>query len=239
MAGTDHLPLAITPEEARSVSRHGNNSTLDKPKRQHRKSHGKIGFRDLARTIAQRWKTIDAANRQVLEDQARVEKLQYANALRLWKEQQQETQQLAATAASEQEQTQASLAFPLSATPFQNDLSMEQARHRIDYLQTLRSQIESEIQNHLQQSQQQDVQQGGLVFLSNNNTSDEDLLEPLQVESASPMCVPSFPRTTSVQNILFSLAHMDEDENTSSTVQQEQHDFSMDSSFVFWVLEEI
>ena len=238
MAGTDHLPLAITPEEARSVSRHGN-ITLVKPKRQHRKSHGKIGFRDLARTIAQRWKTVDAANRQVLEDQARVEKLQYANALRLWKEQQQETQQLAATAASEQEQTQASLAFPLSATPFQNDLSMEQARHRIDYLQTLRSQIESEIQNHLQQSQQQDVQQGGLVFLSNNNTSDEDLLEPLQVESASPMCVPSFPRTTSVQNILFSLAHMDEDENTSSTVQQEQHDFSMDSSFLFWVLEEI
>ena len=79
--GTDHLELRVTPEDVRNlVIAHANRG-----KRAHRKSHGKISFRDLARTIAARWKKIDEAPKAVFDNQAMIEKEKYSRAYKAWK----------------------------------------------------------------------------------------------------------------------------------------------------------
>ena len=79
--GTDQANLPVTVEELRVVSLAHKNA----PKRIHRKTHGKIGFRDLARTIANRWKKLDKSTRQLLEEQAVEEKKEYAIRHKAWK----------------------------------------------------------------------------------------------------------------------------------------------------------
>lgn len=54
-------------------------------KRRHRKSHGKIGFADLARTIAEKWKTLDPESRKVFEACAAKEKERYQKEITEWK----------------------------------------------------------------------------------------------------------------------------------------------------------
>lgn len=54
-------------------------------KRRHRKSHGKIGFADLARTIAEKWKNLDAESRKVFEACAAKEKERYQKEITEWK----------------------------------------------------------------------------------------------------------------------------------------------------------
>jgi hypothetical protein len=53
-------------------------------KRKHRKTHGKIGFGDLARTIANTWKAMDAADKIVFEERAAIEKQEYVEAVEKW-----------------------------------------------------------------------------------------------------------------------------------------------------------
>lgn len=55
-------------------------------KRRHRKTHGKIGFADLARTISCKWKEIDAETKERFEREADKEKQRYKIALSKWKE---------------------------------------------------------------------------------------------------------------------------------------------------------
>jgi hypothetical protein len=55
-------------------------------KRRHRKSHGKIGFADLARRIAGKWKSIDPESRSVFEACAAKEKQRYKEEIKVWKE---------------------------------------------------------------------------------------------------------------------------------------------------------
>jgi hypothetical protein len=74
----------FTPEDVSNmVIMHAN-----KPKRPHRKTHGKIGFADLARTIAGRWKTLDKTGRMVFEERARLEKARYRVKVADWLERQ-------------------------------------------------------------------------------------------------------------------------------------------------------
>lgn len=54
-------------------------------KRRHRKSHGKIGFADLARTIADKWKSLDAESRKVFEACAAKEKERYQEEVKKYK----------------------------------------------------------------------------------------------------------------------------------------------------------
>lgn len=76
--------LIFTPEDvANMVIMHAS-----KPKRPHRKTHGKIGFADLARTIAARWKKLDSAGRSVFEERARLEKARYRIMVADWLERQ-------------------------------------------------------------------------------------------------------------------------------------------------------
>ena len=64
---------------------------MKKEKRRHRKTHGKISFADLARTIAQKWKTLQAADKVVFEERAEIEKARYKEDLEEWNIKQQQS----------------------------------------------------------------------------------------------------------------------------------------------------
>ena len=55
-------------------------------KRVHCKTHGKIGFAEMARVIGARWKALDPNKRKVFELQAQKEKKRYKVELAFWKE---------------------------------------------------------------------------------------------------------------------------------------------------------
>ena len=59
-------------------------NTIKPKKRKHRKSHGMIGFAELARTIADKWKTIDEDGRSPYEEKAGEEKAKYKVQLEQW-----------------------------------------------------------------------------------------------------------------------------------------------------------
>jgi len=59
-------------------------------KRKHRKTHGKIGFADMARTISSKWKSMDPEEKKPFEVQAATEKQKYLIALEEWKKEQAE-----------------------------------------------------------------------------------------------------------------------------------------------------
>mmetsp|Transcript_8374 Transcript_8374/g.17421 ORF Transcript_8374/g.17421 Transcript_8374/m.17421 type:complete len:310 (-) Transcript_8374:65-994(-) len=62
-----------------------------KPKRAHRKTTGgKIGFQELNRLIAQRWKKVPAYAKQVYQQQAHLDKMAVEKQLIAWKRQQEE-----------------------------------------------------------------------------------------------------------------------------------------------------
>lgn len=55
-----------------------------KPKRKHRKSHGKISFAELARVIANKWKELESSRKTVFERRAAYEKQRYVKAVEEW-----------------------------------------------------------------------------------------------------------------------------------------------------------
>jgi len=59
-----------------------------KEKRSHRKTHGKISFGDLARTIANKWKKLDEKTKAIFEGSASIEKERYKKELTEWTKQQ-------------------------------------------------------------------------------------------------------------------------------------------------------
>jgi len=68
-----------TPEEIEKMLKLGGRS------QPHRKTHGKIGFLDLAKTIAEKWKNISSEDRSPYLEKAKVEKDKYMKALEEWK----------------------------------------------------------------------------------------------------------------------------------------------------------
>jgi hypothetical protein len=58
--------------------------TLKPTKRRHRKSHGMIGFAQLAKTIAEKWKVLDRTEKAVYEAKAAIEKGKYSEQLDEW-----------------------------------------------------------------------------------------------------------------------------------------------------------
>lgn len=59
--------------------------TEEERRRKHRKTHGKIGFADLARSIAEKWKNVEPTARSVFEARADIEKQRYKKELEAWK----------------------------------------------------------------------------------------------------------------------------------------------------------
>jgi hypothetical protein len=55
-------------------------------KRRHRKSHGRISFGDLARTIAENWKSVSPKAKSIFEHYAERDSLRYKRELKLWKD---------------------------------------------------------------------------------------------------------------------------------------------------------
>eukprot|EP00529_Nitzschia_sp_RCC80_P017903 CAMPEP_0113507290 /NCGR_PEP_ID=MMETSP0014_2-20120614/36381_1 /TAXON_ID=2857 /ORGANISM="Nitzschia sp." /LENGTH=816 /DNA_ID=CAMNT_0000402879 /DNA_START=176 /DNA_END=2626 /DNA_ORIENTATION=+ /assembly_acc=CAM_ASM_000159 len=57
-----------------------------KTKRRHRKSHGKISFGDLARSIADSWKTVCPKNKAIFDHYAERDMLRYKRELKVWRD---------------------------------------------------------------------------------------------------------------------------------------------------------
>jgi hypothetical protein len=55
-----------------------------KAKRKHRKTHGKIGFADLARTIAARWRSLEPPIKAMYDGCASIEKARYQKEVAVW-----------------------------------------------------------------------------------------------------------------------------------------------------------
>lgn len=88
LEGIDHLGLPITMNNLRVVSQ----EHKAKPgKRLHRKTHGKIGFKELARIVADRWKKIDCDTKRVLKAAAAIEKEEYWIQLEKWTQSEEHT----------------------------------------------------------------------------------------------------------------------------------------------------
>lgn len=58
----------------------------DQSRRKHRKTHGKIGFAEMARLVALRWSKLDTTTKQGFEEQANLEKARYFQLLEVWKQ---------------------------------------------------------------------------------------------------------------------------------------------------------
>lgn len=54
-------------------------------KRRHRRSHGKIGFEELSRKVASKWKVLDSESLHVIRTQAQIEKERHQYDMRRWK----------------------------------------------------------------------------------------------------------------------------------------------------------
>mmetsp|Transcript_15222 Transcript_15222/g.31386 ORF Transcript_15222/g.31386 Transcript_15222/m.31386 type:complete len:224 (-) Transcript_15222:148-819(-) len=80
--GTSHLQYPVSHQEVlMTLWRHKNKPA----KRVHRKTHGKISFRELSLTIAGRWKHLDHQSTRVLQEHAKELKRDYKNAVKLYK----------------------------------------------------------------------------------------------------------------------------------------------------------
>mmetsp|Transcript_9603 Transcript_9603/g.20659 ORF Transcript_9603/g.20659 Transcript_9603/m.20659 type:complete len:728 (+) Transcript_9603:416-2599(+) len=76
-----HLaPTTTTPDPI-----HEEEPPKKKKKRPHRRTHGKISFSDLARTIATKWKAMDDTDKAPFATRAAVEKERYQREVKMWK----------------------------------------------------------------------------------------------------------------------------------------------------------
>jgi hypothetical protein len=83
----------------------------DQSKRKHRKTHGKIGFTDMARQISQKWKDLEEELRRPFIEQAKKEKEKYMVAKDAWV-QEQKVAVKARTEALAKEEAEAATASP-------------------------------------------------------------------------------------------------------------------------------
>ena len=76
--------ITNNPEITLAETLHKISSTPKPKKRRHRKSHGMIGFADLARTIAEKWKALESSDKTIYESKAGEEKAKYKKLLEKW-----------------------------------------------------------------------------------------------------------------------------------------------------------
>jgi hypothetical protein len=80
--------LAALPSDSQQID---DGLTEEERRRKHRKTHGKIGFADLARSIATKWKNCEPKSRASFEARAESEKQRYKVELAAWKKAQEGT----------------------------------------------------------------------------------------------------------------------------------------------------
>jgi hypothetical protein len=124
-----------------ALSDQSNSSSNNNNKRRiHRKTHGKIGFADMARSIGAKWKTLASSDKQVFEKQAAKEKERYATELAVWKEQQklkqeQQQQQESSQSAKHSESDHAENAAADSSTVKNQMMTDGVSRQRLSLFQ--------------------------------------------------------------------------------------------------------
>jgi HMG (high mobility group) box len=91
-----------------------------KEKRSHRKTHGKISFGDLARTIANKWKKLDDSKKVVFEGSASEEKDRYRRELQEWNKKQKKWKEATAKMTHLQHHHRDHLFSPSIVTPTQH-----------------------------------------------------------------------------------------------------------------------
>uniref|UniRef100_A0A7S1UM97 HMG box domain-containing protein n=1 Tax=Grammatophora oceanica TaxID=210454 RepID=A0A7S1UM97_9STRA len=140
-------------------------------RRRHRKTHGKIGFADLARSIAEKWKNIDKESRAFFEGKAEAEKARYKKELDAWmktqknKKQAKKSKAAAERAAALHQQQNSSLpamvGMDTSTQMLQQQLMMQQqaAYMQQKRLEAMLMQQQQQAQMKLMLLQQQQLQQ--------------------------------------------------------------------------------
>ena len=87
IAGTENTPITAEDVERVAIARRIEDGLPVKPKRKHRKSHGKISFAELARVIANKWKNLDPTSKNLLLERAASEKARFLRELEEWTKQ--------------------------------------------------------------------------------------------------------------------------------------------------------
>jgi hypothetical protein len=86
--GLDQLQLSSHEEKIAHIKRVTMNQLKlqQKKRRPHRKTHGKISFGDLAKTIAEKWKSVDNETKSLFEELSQQDKIRYKDELKVWNE---------------------------------------------------------------------------------------------------------------------------------------------------------
>mmetsp|Transcript_44076 Transcript_44076/g.106260 ORF Transcript_44076/g.106260 Transcript_44076/m.106260 type:complete len:466 (+) Transcript_44076:218-1615(+) len=172
-------------EESSETS--GDNNGPAIKRRIHRKTHGKVGFAEMARSIGAKWKALPDSDKEVFVKQASKEKERYAKELALWKEQQklkeQQQQEMANSIAASNARNDSNRsngvdAFADSATKQRLALLQDVTRGSTD-LSTIN--ILRALQGQQQQPQQQQQQLGS----ENNNNSNNVKSYPNAAEASA------------------------------------------------------
>ncbi|KAL7577257.1 hypothetical protein ACA910_003578 [Epithemia clementina (nom. ined.)] len=145
--GTDALGLPVTLQDLQQVSE----EHQKKGKRVHRRTHGKISFRDLARTVANRWKTLDASTRRLLDLQALAEEEQHAKLNREWLKMQ--NQQMEAAISRQARMLGGHQAYDTTTTPSSTESWTNGTEDRLN-MGNHRQEVD-----HWEPQQQQELQQ--------------------------------------------------------------------------------
>jgi HMG (high mobility group) box len=69
---------------ARIAFIHYQQSKMEMPKRKHRKTHGKISFAALARTVATKWKKLSKSTKALFEERSAIEQARYQTEIDEW-----------------------------------------------------------------------------------------------------------------------------------------------------------
>lgn len=81
----DHIDREVTPEEIQELLIEHRNK---KGKRLHRRTHGKVGFRELTTRISGKWKKADSQTLKILSEFAAIEKEKYYGEMLEWNKKQ-------------------------------------------------------------------------------------------------------------------------------------------------------
>lgn len=140
-------------------------------RRRHRKTHGKIGFADLARSIADQWKQIDSSSRSVYVSQADIEKSRYKKELDNWtktrKDKDTAVVKKVKPAATMHQIPEQSLSFMMSASSMRNQIFHQQLIMQHQALLSQQQQMEAlmGLPSLIQQQQQR------IMMMNQQNTT--------------------------------------------------------------------
>ena len=88
---------------ARVALRHYQQGKIQLPRRKHRKTHGKISFAELARTVANKWKQLDPSIKEMFIHRTSIEKARYQAEITEWADKRLRSKPHSATRESQQE----------------------------------------------------------------------------------------------------------------------------------------